>query len=39
MPVMRQIMGMTKQSPEPFLAWIIITTISLLCVLGLVFLR
>lgn len=30
---------MTKQPPEPFLAWIIITTVLLLGILGLVFLR
>ena len=30
---------MSKQSPEPFLAWIIITTVALFGILGLAFLR
>lgn len=29
---------MTQQRPEPFLTWIIITTVTLLGILGLVFL-
>ena len=30
---------MTQQPPEPFLAWIILTIVVLLGILGLVFLR
>lgn len=30
---------MTQPPPEPFLAWIIITTVALLGILGLAFLR